>query len=135
MFQYIHDNRFLLVIASSACDTRKSSIRRTSCRHIHRLYTQYVRFLSIALSDRATVPRTVNRSSCIIAHKRGRYRMALSSLPCAASHVLSTSPGVHRDFTSVGDPRPVLPCGTRSCGQGRLGNRERPPGTARKTSP
>ncbi|EGI60195.1 hypothetical protein G5I_11590 [Acromyrmex echinatior] len=26
---------------------------------------------------------------------------------------------VHRDFTSVGDSRPVLPCGTRSCGQGR----------------
>jgi len=26
---------------------------------------------------------------------------------------------VHRDFTSVGDPRPVLPCGTRSCGQGQ----------------
>lgn len=27
--------------------------------------------------------------------------------------------GVHRDFTSVGNPRPVLPRGTRSCGQGR----------------
>jgi len=48
--------------------------------------------------------------------------MALSS---SLPHVLSTSRGVHHDFMSVGDSRSVLPRGTRSCGQGRLGNRER----------
>lgn len=65
---------------------RKSCICRTSRRHIHRIYTQYVRFLSIALSNQAIIPCTVNRSSCIIVHKRGRYRMALSSpLPRVSS--------------------------------------------------